>query len=111
MDSTSIYYHRSKPTTWNKLESNLNHNPMLPPRILLPAGINRRLNEIPLKTTQSGSSNNIRQDRNKVLLQENGVSSFALRNTTMTTQPPMVWFPGNSDCSNQSNDETGKHKT
>ena len=77
----------------------------IPSKIMVPSMIDNRLN--------IAVSNQARINLNTEGGKQANVSSFvptyftSSKHSTTTVQPPMIWFPGSSDCSNQENKDGG----
>jgi hypothetical protein len=78
----------------------------IPSKIMVPTQLDNRLN--------FAVSNPTRINLNREDKKQAHVSSFdptyftTSKVSTTTVQPPMIWFPGSSDCTKQENKDAGK---
>ena len=112
MDLSKVTYQHPNPISWNK--PSFGHDtqsykyPIIPPKVLIPASLSNQLNGMSSHSEKSRYGTDSRKKKKKVPLAHNYFSSSTLNEPITTTQPPMIWFPGKSDCINPEKEETGK---
>ena len=114
MDSSKFSYRNANPATWNRPNYNYNSelyaNPIIPPRVLIPASIDSQLNAMVSNAGKSRFRTDSRENKKKVTMSHTYFSSSTPKTIITTTQPPTIWFPGNPDCSNQGKEGENSHE-
>ena len=102
------HFSNLKPSPWTRqlgdYHVNMYRKPNIPPRLMVPADINNRMGIVVSKPNGISLQSDRKKQENHSSVNHTHFSSSASRGATTTTQPPMVWFPGSSDCNSQESD-------
>ena len=75
----------------------MTHN--IPPRIVIPNNVNKQLSSYPSQQRMSQSNN--KHHENVASIDAQNIGNDKMPMPITSTEPPMIWFPGNSDCKDQ----------
>ena len=73
----------------------------MPSRIIIPSVVNKKLSVDPSQPSIPKPIYEKKHLQNVNSVDFQNMNMFESAIPTTSTEPPMVWFPGNSDCSNQ----------
>ena len=75
----------------------MTHN--IPPRIVIPNNVNKQLSSYPSQQRMSQSNN--KHHENVASIDAQNIGNDKMPMPITSTESPMIWFPGNSDCKDQ----------
>ena len=103
------------PTSWmkshNEQHSRIFKNQRIPSRLMVPAHVNNRMNSFTVKSDSYQPRLDFKRQDNRVSVDTISVAPLTSKDSTNTTQPPMIWFPGSSKCNSQEEDSSGNAQT
>ena len=103
------------PTSWmkphNEQHIRIFKNQRMPSRLMVPAHVNNRINSFAVKSDSYQPRLDFKRQDNRVSVDTISVAPLTSKDSTNTTQPPMIWFPGGSKCNSQEEDSSGNGET
>ena len=73
----------------------------IPSRIIIPSDVNKKLSTGPSRQNVPKHFSEGEYQQNIASLDVQNIRKVESEISTTSVQPPMVWFPGKSDCNNQ----------
>ena len=73
----------------------------IPSRIIIPSDVNEKLSTDPSRQNVPKPFSAGEYQQNIASFDAHNIRKFESEISTTSIQPPMVWFPGNSDCNKQ----------
>ena len=95
---------------YEKETSMVHHSSKLPSGLLVPIKTNDKLNHVLLNTNPPTHKSQRKQMKvpSKRIPLSSTISE--VENSTTTSKPPMIWFPGGNNCNNEEANDSGKYK-